>query len=182
LRQEQEDRITWTLTPHGEYTAASAYIAQFNGCVAAPDVAIIWKTWAPQVQTFRLVDISEQSVDFWQTSAQGVGPLPVLPPFRQTMETAHHLLASCRYTHRVRDLVAKWAGLTELLRHTELRPTTWPASRSPRWWWKNLSNLPEVPRKGARSLILLVIWEVWKERWQSLQPQRGCTNIHSCEN
>jgi hypothetical protein len=48
LRQDQEeDRITWTLTPHGEYTAASAYIVQFNGCVAAPDVAIIWKTWAP---------------------------------------------------------------------------------------------------------------------------------------
>jgi hypothetical protein len=74
------------------------------------------------------------------------------------METAHHLLASCRYTHRIWDLVAEWAGLTEL------RPAVWPASRSPRRWWKNLSNLPEVPRKGVRSLILLVNWEVWKER------------------
>jgi hypothetical protein len=54
--------------------------------------------------------------------------------------------------------VAEWAGLTEL------RPAVWPASRSPRRWWKNLSHLPDVPRKGVRSLILLVIWEVWKER------------------
>jgi hypothetical protein len=44
-------RITWTQTPHGEYTAASAYIAQFNGCVAAPDVAIIWKTCPPGVNS-----------------------------------------------------------------------------------------------------------------------------------
>jgi hypothetical protein len=29
-----------------------------------------------------LVDLSEQSVDFWQTGAQGVGPLPVLPPLQ----------------------------------------------------------------------------------------------------
>jgi hypothetical protein len=64
LRHDQEDRINWTLTPHGEYTAASAYFAQFNGCVAAPDIAIIWKMWHPQVQTFRLVDLSEPSVDF----------------------------------------------------------------------------------------------------------------------
>jgi hypothetical protein len=83
---------------------------------------------------------------------------PSCPPCRQTMETAHHLLASCRYTHRTWVLVAEWAGLTEL------RPAVWPASRSPRRWWKNLSHLPDVPRKGVRSLILLVIWEVWKER------------------
>jgi hypothetical protein len=51
LRQDQEDRITWTQTPHGEYTAASAYIAQFNGCVAGPDVAIIWKTCPPGVNS-----------------------------------------------------------------------------------------------------------------------------------
>jgi hypothetical protein len=35
------------------------------------------------------------------------------------METAHHLLASCRYTRRVWGLVAQWAGLPEL------KPTHW---------------------------------------------------------
>jgi hypothetical protein len=44
LRWGHQDRITWTQTPHGEYTTTSAYMAQFNGCVPAPDVAIIWKT------------------------------------------------------------------------------------------------------------------------------------------
>jgi hypothetical protein len=43
LRQDQEDHITWTQSPQ-KYTSALAYMAQFNGCVVAPDVAIIWKT------------------------------------------------------------------------------------------------------------------------------------------
>jgi hypothetical protein len=36
LQHEQEDQITWTQIAHGEYTTASAYKAQFNGCVSNP--------------------------------------------------------------------------------------------------------------------------------------------------
>jgi hypothetical protein len=83
---------------------------------------------------------------------------PSCPLCRETMEFAHHLLASCRFTRRVWSLVVGWTSLIEL------RLTEWPASRSSLHWWKNLSNLPDVPWKGMRSIILLVIWEVLKER------------------
>jgi hypothetical protein len=36
LQHEQEDQITWTQIAHGEYTTASAYKVQFNGCVSNP--------------------------------------------------------------------------------------------------------------------------------------------------
>jgi hypothetical protein len=159
LRQDQEDHITWTQTPHGEYTSASAYMVRFNGCVAAPGVAIIWKTWAPPKCKFFAWLILQNRV--WTSdrlARREWDHCPSCPLCRETMESAHHLLASCRFTCRVWTLVAGWTSLVEL------RPAEWPASRSPLHWWKNLSNLPDVPRKGVRSFILLVIWEVWKER------------------
>jgi hypothetical protein len=47
LNTNLEDIISWTLTRHGEYTAASAYKAQVVGLTKAPTLASIWPTWAP---------------------------------------------------------------------------------------------------------------------------------------
>jgi hypothetical protein len=63
------------------------------------------------------------------------------------------LLAGCRYSHRVWSLVEEWA-----------RPIGLPSSRSELHWWKNHTALPDVPRKGVRSIIIFIIWDVWKER------------------
>jgi hypothetical protein len=47
LQQQQEDTISWNLTPHGSYTTSSAYKPQFISCIKIPELATIWKTWAP---------------------------------------------------------------------------------------------------------------------------------------
>jgi hypothetical protein len=50
LTPQQEDRIYWTQTKHGEYTTASAYKAWFTYSPrprAGPLLSSIWKTWAP---------------------------------------------------------------------------------------------------------------------------------------
>lgn len=47
LNHNLEDRIRWKFTESGEYTAASAYRAQFLGCVKVPKAQTIWKAWAP---------------------------------------------------------------------------------------------------------------------------------------
>jgi hypothetical protein len=52
--QDQEDMITWTQTSHGHYTASSAYKAQFKELPPTPELASIWKVWAPQVQVLRM--------------------------------------------------------------------------------------------------------------------------------
>jgi len=43
----EEDRITWKFTPSGQYSAASAYKAQFIGCTRAERPNYLWKSWAP---------------------------------------------------------------------------------------------------------------------------------------
>jgi hypothetical protein len=47
LTPHQEDKISWTLTKHGDYTTASTYIAQFTDYSPAPKLASLWKAWAP---------------------------------------------------------------------------------------------------------------------------------------
>jgi hypothetical protein len=73
------------------------------------------------------------------------------------METAHHLLAECRYTRRIWSEIASWLGLAEL------RPEAWPSSSSPLDWWTTFTVRPNVPRKAAGSMALLIIWVIWKE-------------------
>jgi mannosylglycoprotein endo-beta-mannosidase len=102
LRHDQEDRITWSLTLHGEYTAASAYLAQFNGCIAAPDIAIIWKTWAPpKCKLFSWLIFQNRVWTSDRLARREWDHCPSCPLCRQTMEIAHHLLASCRYTQNL---------------------------------------------------------------------------------
>jgi hypothetical protein len=31
-------------------------------------------------------------------------------------------------------------------------------------WWLQITTVPDTPRKGLRSMTLLVSWEIWKER------------------
>lgn len=47
LHPERDDTITWRLTNDGNYTAASAYKAQFIGSVKNPRLATVWQTCPP---------------------------------------------------------------------------------------------------------------------------------------
>jgi hypothetical protein len=46
--ENKEDKITWKLTSHDEYTARSAYKAQLLGTTTSNFNAIIWKSWGPR--------------------------------------------------------------------------------------------------------------------------------------
>jgi hypothetical protein len=52
--QDQEDMIRWTQTSPGHYTTSSAYKAQFKEFLPTPELASIWKVWAPQVQVLHM--------------------------------------------------------------------------------------------------------------------------------
>ena len=42
-----EDSIVWNLTPSGEYSAKSAYQAQFLGAISSDLRRFVWRDWAP---------------------------------------------------------------------------------------------------------------------------------------
>jgi hypothetical protein len=45
-----------------------------------------------------------------------------------------------------------------------LHPNAWPSSETLEKWWMAILVVPSASRRGLRSIISLVCWEVWKER------------------
>jgi hypothetical protein len=155
LQQDHEDQITWTQTAHGEYTTVSAYKAQFNDCISTPTIAIIWKTWAPPKCKFFAWLIVQDRV--WTSdllARREWDHNPSCLMCRSTMETAHHLLASCRYTRQTWNLAVDWP------RMPDLKLNAWRHSMSVLQWWKNINTTPDIPQKGVRTVTLLVMWEI----------------------
>ena len=73
------------------------------------------------------------------------------------METSLHLISKCRYTRRIWGRVATWVVLPDL------SPPNWKPSSNTLEWWINVTTIPATPRKAVRTLVMLVIWEIWKE-------------------
>ena len=52
LQDNIEDTIVWNLSANGEYSAKSAYKAQFFGSYSSDMKTLIWKAWAPPKTKF----------------------------------------------------------------------------------------------------------------------------------
>jgi hypothetical protein len=152
LQQQEEDTISWNLTPHGSYTTASAYKAQFISCIKTPELATICKTWAPPMCKFFAWLIIQNRV--WTSNIlarRNWDHNPTCPLCRMTMEMTLHLVSSYRYSRQVWALVAEWVGLTNL------HPNEWAHSESALHWWTNITTAPDIPRQGTCSITLLVL-------------------------
>jgi hypothetical protein len=69
-----------------------------------------------------------------------------------------HIFYQHVITHRVWSLVAEWT------RQSDLKPIEWPHIQNQCCTGgKNISSIPDCPRKAIRSITLLTIWEIWKK-------------------
>ncbi|KAJ1266865.1 hypothetical protein BS78_07G012200, partial [Paspalum vaginatum] len=81
-------------------------------------------------------------------------------------ETALHLIADCRYSRRIWESMASWLSIAPLA------PNSWPASESVKQWWFTV-GFSTAPRRGVRSVLLLVVWQIWLERNARIFQRRG---------
>jgi hypothetical protein len=70
---------------------------------------------------------------------------------RVALESGLHLFVECRFTKRIWEEVAVWVAVEGL------KPSSWH-------WWEKLGFLSRCNRKGIRSLLILVNWEIWREK------------------
>ncbi|PVH48138.1 hypothetical protein PAHAL_4G258500 [Panicum hallii] len=146
-------------TANGEYSAASAYRAQFLSSIATKLQPLIWKPWATQKCKFFAWLIIKNRV--WTSDRLATRGWPrndVCPFCRVEPESAHHLLVTCHFTRRVWSLIAGWVHYHQLL------PSHWGITHSVKEWWHMIGNFRGMPSRPLKSFLLLVYCEIWKER------------------
>ena len=153
-----EDSIVWNLTPHGEYTAKSAYRAQFFGAPPSDMGRLVWKVWAPQIKTKLSTWLALQNC-LWmddRLAHRGWPNCGLCPLCKAALDTVDHLLHHCRFSLRVWSLLRGWLGLN-------LDQSNW-RTLSLKAWWQQMSGDGANSHKALASLVMLTSWEIWNER------------------
>uniref|UniRef100_A0ACD6AK74 Uncharacterized protein n=1 Tax=Avena sativa TaxID=4498 RepID=A0ACD6AK74_AVESA len=77
---------------------------------------------------------------------------------RCSPETAQHILFECRFSKRIWSAAATWLSCPDLLLSI--------GSDRPKVidYWQAIATSPASSPKGLRTAIMLITWEIWKER------------------
>jgi hypothetical protein len=171
LHPNTPDTISWNLTNDRKYTTRSAYRAQFLGSTPTNFNLLIWKVWAPpKCKFFSWLVIQNRIWTSDRLQARGWPNPQICPLCHLRPESGIHLFKDCRFTRRIWVEIACWLG------NINLHPDAWVASDSVADWWSALDHTICVAKQGLRSLIILVCWEVWKERNARIFEHFGTPN------
>jgi hypothetical protein len=157
LHPDVPDHFSWKFSSSGQYSSKSAYNTMFTGSIKFPAWRRIWKTWAPaNCKFFIWLAINNRCWTSDRLAKRGLPHQAACPLCDQDVETINHILVSCVFAREVWSLV-----LNRII----------PAVRPPRidshfnsWWCRASATLPKDERKGFNSLVVLVVWELWKHR------------------
>ena len=134
-------------------------MAQFAGLSFCPMNATIWKMWDPPKCKFFAWLIFQNLV--WTTDhllRRGWPSCNLCPLCKQVQESAPHLLFQCRFTVRIWTKICTWLGILDS------SPMIWRHEDSVKDWWLKAVSGGGDHRKATASLMMLVSWEIWKER------------------
>ena len=140
----------------GEFTTKSANHHFFVGSVKFGTWREIWKAWAPPRCRFFVWLASLNCC--WtadRLSHHGLDHLERCPLCDHEEETVQHLLTSCVFARSVWFSVLSIVGLQHLTPGLENCNFT-------DWWCHALQMVPNLPRKGFNSLVVLVAWWICK--------------------
>lgn len=160
LSEDQEDRIVWLHTADGQYSAQSAYIMQFEGTTRCPTADLTWKTKAPPKCRFFCWLLLQNRV--WTAARLQLREWPneyFCQLCLRNLETASHLFIECPVARTIWERIALWS-------HAPcLSPENWTTTTSLRDWFLQLaSHALANTAEGVKSMIMLVAWEIWRER------------------
>jgi hypothetical protein len=68
-------------------------------------------------------------------------------------------IVECWFTKRI------WEEIAISVAIEDLKPSNWDLSLTLILWWENLAMLPRCNRKGLITLLILVNWTIWQERY-----------------
>jgi hypothetical protein len=129
LHVEVEDEITWNLTENGQYSASSAYEAQFLGLVNSVMYSMVWKAWAPpKAKHHAWLTLQNRLWTADRLQKRGWPSCGLCPLCKQVTESTNHLFVHCRFTFRVWELLKEWLGIHGI------HPRQWAGLSINEWW------------------------------------------------
>ena len=153
-----QDSILWKSTKDGQYSAKTAYLAQFHDLPLSSSPAAVWKAWAPpKCKFFAWLIIHNRVWTADRLQRRGWPNCDKCPLCSQVQESAAHLIFKCRFSVRIWNAVFAWLGLA-------IPTAPWLLFDSVKSWWDAVLSDNTLPMKALSSLLLLVGWEIWNER------------------
>jgi len=139
------------------YSSSSAYQAFFLGRTVMPGARELWRASAPpKVKFFFWIALLGRLWTAERRMCHGLQLSTDCVLCAQRTEATDHLLASCVFTREI------WHRLLARVGFQHLCPSDESVLLD--WWQQERMRVPESFRRGFDSLVLLVSWEVWKER------------------
>ena len=155
LDNDVHDTILWKFTSHEEYSASTAYMAQFAGHTTSIMPAAVWKGWAPpKCKFFAWLIIQNRVWTADRLHRRGWPNCNLCLLCKQVQETAAHLLFQCRFSQRVWIKVATWLGI-----HGDVVRSWRNEASIQEWWIENVIERGDQ-RKALASLSILMSWKI----------------------
>ncbi|XP_073367970.1 uncharacterized protein [Aegilops tauschii subsp. strangulata] len=155
LVEGEDDRTTWSWEQNRNFSARSAYAANFMGLQRSPTVDFTWKSSAPLHCCFFLwLAIQNRCWTSDRLAKRGLPHQDACPFCDQHEESIQHLLLGCVFARPVWHEMGMRTGLHEL---EPLQDESLSA-------WCLRQDQHPVHRRSLRAKCILALWTIWKHR------------------
>lgn len=162
----EDDQIVWKWTPSGQYSAASAYSAQFKGATVPIPTKYLWTAKTePKCRFFAWLELLQKVQTADNLAKQHYECNPLCSLCYCIQETTNHLLTQCNFTE------AAWDALTATLplpdHAKRINNTSIDA------WLLSITAVGDrVTRRKLAGILFSFWWQIWKERNRRIFDQR----------
>lgn len=167
---DQPDAITWRWSANGEYSAKTAYLAQFRGSYCTFQPAAIWRAQTEgKHRFFTWLLLQQRILTADRLLARNWPCNPVCPLCQVELETATHLCLQCPFALQVWRKVSDWASgmVTVPLAGSELQT----------WWCSSINAAAKEKRRATAAVLIYTAWNLWKERNRRIFDGIQCSEL-----
>ena len=167
LRQSR-DVIRWVREGSGNYSAKSAYDAQFLCRLPSPALSKVWSLKSEQkIKFYMWLLLQNRNWTSDRLAKRGWPHSPSCCFCDQEIETAAHLLLGCPFA---KELWHKAVGDQPRAAEAAL------SSSSTKEWWRKVCGQPtKEMKKTVSSFAAYTAWHLWNERNRRVFQEKYCT-------